>query len=148
MLLHDPLGVQPRNAIRNLSNCALKRHLCLRLTHMGPMWPQSDLTDPFALLDECLGLHIVLNKTRGRRANPAFSKACLSDTCHFCDLCCFRGVWRAKPLFSVGRMQICHFRRFRQNDPFLARDKNIYSWQGIKTQFAKKRGLCHPCSTE
>ena len=30
------------------------------------------------------------------------------------------GVWGAKPLFSVGRMQIRHFLRFRQNGPFLA----------------------------
>ena len=40
-----------------------------------------------------------------------------------------------KPFFSVGRMQICDFRRFRQNGPFLAGDKNtVY----------QKHGLCHP----
>ena len=38
-------------------------------------------------------------------------------------------------MFSVGRMQIRHFRRFRQNGPFLAGDKNtVY----------QKHGLCHP----
>ena len=38
-------------------------------------------------------------------------------------------------MFSVGRMQICHFRRFCQNGPFLAGDKNtIY----------QKHGLCTP----
>ena len=30
-------------------------------------------------------------------------------------------IWGPKPLFLVGRMQIRHFRRFRQNGPFLAR---------------------------
>ena len=45
------------------------------------------------------------------------------------------GVWGAKTLLSVGRTQIRHFRRFRQNDPFLAGDKNtVY----------QKHGLCHP----
>ena len=44
-------------------------------------------------------------------------------------------VWGAKPLSSLGRMQIRHFRRFRQNGPFLAGDKNtVY----------QKHGLCHP----
>ena len=47
----------------------------------------------------------------------------------------FLGVWGAKPLFSVGRMQIRHFRRFRQNGPFLA---------GNKTTVYQKHGLRHP----
>ena len=38
-------------------------------------------------------------------------------------------------MFSVGRMQIRHFRRFRQNGPFLAGDKN--------TVYQKHR-LCDP----
>ena len=39
------------------------------------------------------------------------------------------------PRFSQGRMQIRHFRRFRQNGPFLAGDKNtVY----------QKHGLCDP----
>ena len=38
-------------------------------------------------------------------------------------------------MFSQGRMQIRHFRRFRQNGPFLAGDKNtVY----------QKHGLCDP----
>ena len=35
----------------------------------------------------------------------------------FSSFSSFSGVWGAKPLFSVGRMQIRHFRRFRQNGP-------------------------------
>ena len=35
-------------------------------------------------------------------------------------------------MFSVGRMQIRHFRRFRQNGPFLAGDKNtVYQKHGL-----------------
>ena len=53
----------------------------------------------------------------------------------FSSFLSFPGVWGAKPLFSVGRMQIRHFRRFRQNTPFLAGDKNtVY----------QKHGLCDP----
>ena len=38
-------------------------------------------------------------------------------------------------MFSVGGMRIRHFRRFRQNGPFLAGDKNtVY----------QKHGLCDP----
>ena len=47
----------------------------------------------------------------------------------------FSSFWGAKPLFSVGRMQVRHFRRFRQSGPFLTGDKNtVY----------QKHGLCHP----
>ena len=35
----------------------------------------------------------------------------------------------------MGRMRIRHFRRFRQNGPFLAGDKNTVD---------QKHGLCHP----
>ena len=38
-------------------------------------------------------------------------------------------------MFSVGRMQIRQFRRFRQNGPFLAGDKNMVYQKHI---------LCHP----
>ena len=58
------------------------------------------------------------------RANPVFSKPCLclSNTRH---LRCFRGYEEQSPCFQWGRMQIRHFRRFGQNDPFLAFwDKN------------------------
>ena len=55
----------------------------------------------------------------------------------------FSVVWGAKPLFSVGRMQIRHFRRFRQNGPFLAGDKNtVYQKHGLpKTRFVRPRIL-------
>ena len=56
----------------------------------------------------------------------------------FSSFSSFAGVWGAKPLFSVGRMQIRHFRRFRQNGPSLAWDKDtVY----------QKHGLCHPDKT-
>ena len=45
------------------------------------------------------------------------------------------GALRSEALVSVGRMQIRHFRRFHQNSPSLAGDKNtVY----------QKQGLCHP----
>ena len=76
------------------------------------------------------------NSSQGR-TNPAFSKPCLflSDTRHFRHFRRFQGSEGAKPLFSVGRVQIRHFRHFRQNGPFLAGDKNtVY----------QKHGLCDP----
>ena len=53
----------------------------------------------------------------------------------FSSFSSFSGVWGAKPLLSVGRTQIRHFRSFRQNVPFLA---------GVKNTVYQKHGLCHP----
>ena len=40
----------------------------------------------------------------------------------------FSGVWGAKPLFSVGKMQIHHFRLFfKQSSQFLAGDKTWFT---------------------
>ena len=51
----------------------------------------------------------------------------------FSSFSSFSGVWGAKPLFSAGRMQIRHFRRFRQNGPFLAGDKStVHQKHGLR----------------
>ena len=57
-------------------------------------------------------------------ANPAFSKPCLclNDTCHFRHFRRFWGSEERNPYFQ-WRMQVRHFRRFRQNGLFLAGDK-------------------------
>ena len=68
------------------------------------------------------------------RASPAFSKPCLclSDARHFPSFWSFSGVWGATPLFSVGRMQIRNFRRFRQSGPapFPQRPSHIKNYYG------------------
>ena len=47
--------------------------------------------------------------------------------------------WGAKPLFSVSRMQIRHFRSFRQDDPFLAGDKStVYQTRFVPPRFFVK----------
>ena len=71
------------------------------------------------------------------RTNPAFSKPSLflSDTRHFRHFRRLRGSEERSHCFQWVGMQIRHFRRFRQNGPFLAGDKNtVY----------QKHGLCHP----
>ena len=47
-------------------------------------------------------------------------------------------------MFSVGRMQIRHFCRFRQNGPFLARDKNPTVPEGHKTPAEPRRDPAEP----
>ena len=93
---------------------------------MGPLSfrPQHDKGDVLMGLQRqnfTMGTEFVSMPNYQGRTNPAFSKLCLclNDTRHFRHFHSFRGSEERIPLFSVGRMQICHFRRFRQNGPFL-----------------------------
>ena len=59
----------------------------------------------------------------------------------FSSFLSFSGVWGTNPLPSMGRMQIRHFRRFHQNGPFLAGDKNtIYQKHSLCRQDIKSVG--------
>ena len=95
------------------------------------MWPKWGF---FIVLKE-KGKTLSKKTIREEQTRPFLNHAFPEWHPPFSSFSSFSGVWGAKPLFSVGRMRIRHFRRFRQNGPFLAGDKNtVY----------QKHGLCDP----
>ena len=80
-----------------------------------------------------LSFHLLVQGT----TNPAFSKPCKQIAWVTPAIFVIRRSWGSEERspFSVGRMQIRHFRRFRQNRPFVA---------GDKITLCQKDSLCHP----
>ena len=129
-----------RNTHHERPNQARKRHTNKKTFWSGCSWddPRNVLgTNPLFLLMLHNGSPVCpRNKPSksGRKSfrgceNPAFGKpwVCLCDTRHFRGFRGFRRFLRTKTLAFIGRMQIRHVRRFRQNHLFSAGGKTSVS---------------------